>query len=401
MSASSPCPSVLDRDFPQRVLRPIEQATGLPNEAYISEVYARFERDEILARTWTCIGVGAHVPNPGDVRPIALLGLPLILLRDHSNRIKVFHNVCSHRGMELVSEAGSLRKLIRCPYHSWTYDLDGSLVATPSVGGPGRTDCPGFDRARHGLKPVRTAVWADVIFVNLSGDAPPFGDYIAPVAERWRDFDLSLLRHGGADSSFEFDIACNWKLAVENYCEAYHLPWVHPGLNSYSRLEDHYDITEYGLYAGQGSRVYSPRFSDDGAEFPKFPNLPETWLRGAEYVALFPNVLLGIHADHFFVVYLEPVSAGRTREYFEIYYVGDEPLGDDYAALRAANSRGWRSVFNEDQDVVERLQRGRASPAFDGGVFSPVMDGPTHCFHKWVASALTSSAGVGRAGGQS
>jgi phenylpropionate dioxygenase-like ring-hydroxylating dioxygenase large terminal subunit len=201
---------------------------------------------------------------------------------------------------------------------------------------------------------VRTAVWADVVFVNLSGDAPPFGDYIAPVAERWADFDLSLLRHGGADSSLSFDLACNWKLAVENFCEAYHLPWVHPGLNSYSRLEDHYDIAEDDLYGGQGSLVYRPRLNEDGGEFPKFPNLPEKWLTGAEYIALFPNVLLGIHADHMFAVYLEPVSANHTREYFEIYYVGDEPLGDGYAALRAANSRGWRSVFNEDQDGLPR-----------------------------------------------
>ena len=86
------------------------------------------------------------------------------------------------------------------------------------------------------------------------------------------------------------------------------------------------------------------------------------------------------------------VLSKNCIEYFEIYYVGDEPLGDDYAALRAANSRGWRSVFSEDQDVVERLQRGRASPAFEGGVFSPAMDGPTHCFHKWAARGLADAA---------
>ncbi len=383
-----------------RVDRPIHEANGLPNEAYTSEDYARDERDGLLARTWMCVGVGHQVPKPGDLRPVTILGLPLLLLRDRAGEIRVFHNVCSHRGVELVAGPCSVKRRICCPYHSWTYDLDGSLVATPSIGGPGKNDCPGFDRARHGLKPVRTAVWADVVFVNLSGDAAPFGDYIAPVAERWRDFDLSLLRHGGPDSSLAFDIACNWKLAVENYCEAYHLPWVHPGLNSYSRLEDHYDIAEAGLYAGQGSLVYAPRLSDDGAAFPRFPNLPDKWLKGAEYIALFPNVLLGIHADHFYAVYLEPVSAGRTREHFEIYYVGDEPLGDGYAALRNANSRGWRSIFNEDQDIVERLQLGRASPAFEGGVFSPVMDGPTHCFHRWVASTLLSRSGIGTGAGR-
>jgi choline monooxygenase len=376
------------RHILESVDKPIAEASGLPNEVYVDPSFAQDERDQLLARTWTCVGVGAHVPRPGDVRPVRILGLPLLLVRDLKGEIRVFHNVCSHRGAELVTTPCSVKRRLTCPYHSWTYDLEGKLCATPSVGGPGQNDCSGFDRAKHGLKALRTAVWFDVVFVNISGDAPSFEDHIEPLAERWQGFDPSLLRHGGADSSLLFEVGCNWKLAVENYCEAYHLPWVHPGLNAYSRLEDHYDIALEGRFAGQGSRVYAPRLSDDGAQFPRFPDLPEPWQAGAEYVALFPNVMLGIHADHLFVVYLEPVSVDRTVEYFEIYYVGEAALGDDYAALRQANARGWRAIFNEDQDIVERMQRGRASPAFQGGVFSPAMDGPTHCFHKWAARAL-------------
>jgi choline monooxygenase len=376
------------RHILESVDKPIAEASGLPNEVYVDPSFAQDERDQLLARTWTCVGVGAHVPRPGDLRPVRILGLPLLLVRDLKGEIRVFHNVCSHRGAELVTTPCSVKRRLTCPYHSWTYDLEGKLCATPSVGGPGQNDCSGFDRAKHGLKALRTAVWFDVVFVNISGDAPSFEDHIEPLAERWQGFNPSLLRHGGADSSLLFEVGCNWKLAVENYCEAYHLPWVHPGLNAYSRLEDHYDIALEGRFAGQGSRVYAPRLSDDGAQFPRFPDLPEPWQAGAEYVALFPNVMLGIHADHLFVVYLEPVSVDRTVEYFEIYYVGEAALGDDYAALRQANARGWRAIFNEDQDIVERMQRGRASPAFQGGVFSPAMDGPTHCFHKWAARAL-------------
>ena len=368
-----------------QVDRPIEEARGLANEAYVSEDFARYERDTLLSNSWTCIGVGAHVPKPGDIKPVRLLGLPLILLRDLKGQIRVFHNVCSHRGVELVDGPCSVKRRICCPYHSWTYDLEGKLRATPFIGGPDKNDCPGFDPSKHGLKAVRTAVWFDVVFVNLSGDAEPFEEHIAPLAERWKDFDQSLIRHGGADSSIFFEIKSNWKLAVENYCEAYHLPWVHPGLNSYSRLEDHYHIEEPGHFSGQGSLVYAPRLSEDGSVFPRFPNLSDKWFKGAEYVALYPNALLGIHADHFYAVYLEPVSANLTREHFEIYYVGDAPLGDDFTALRQANTRAWRSVFAEDQDIVERLQRGRDSNAFQGGVFSPAMDSPTHCFHRWAA----------------
>lgn len=385
-------PSPLSDDFLQslrQVARPIAEARGLTSDAYTSEDFARHERDHVLARTWTCVGVGAQVPEPGDMRPVSILGLPLLLLRDLAGEIKVFHNVCSHRGAELVSEPSRVKKMIVCPYHSWCYGLDGSLRATPKIGGPGRNSCEGFDPAPHGLRPVRTTTWFDVVFVNLSGDGPDFADHIAPLAERWKDFDPALLRHGGPESSLLFEVDCNWKLAVENFCESYHLPWVHPSLNSYSRLEDHDDIAQEGHFAGQGTRVYAPRLSDDGLAFPRFAGLSEYWRTGAEYVALFPNVLLGIHADHFFVVCLEPVSAARTIERLEIFYVSEEPLSEAYAQLRAANARAWQIVFAEDQGIVERLQRGRASPAFQGGVFSPVMDRATHCFHKWNAAALT------------
>lgn len=371
-----------------RVLKPIAEACGLPNEAYSSEAFAAVERDEVLARTWTCIGVGNWVPEPGDLKPVQLLGLPLLLLRDRAGAIKVFHNVCSHRGMELVGAPCKSKGLIRCRYHSWSYNLDGDLKATPFIGGPGTKTCEGFDKSKHGLKAVRSAVWCDAVFVDLSGEAPPFEDFIAPLAERWKAFDPQRLRHGGADSAFSIEVKCNWKLAVENYCEAYHLPWIHPALNQYSRLEDHYIIEEPGHMAGQGSTAYRPALSGDGRQFPEHPGLPENWYGAGEYLALFPNVLFGVHSDHFYTVVLEPLDAGATREHFEIYYFDEAVLGDAYADLRATNARQWMTVFAEDRGVVEGMQAGRASPAFEGGVFSPAMDGPTHCFHKWMAEAL-------------
>ena len=376
------------RDALQRVLKPIEEAAGLPNAAYTSDSFAALERDEVLARGWTCIGVGRWVPEPGDLRPVKLLGLPLLMVRGRDGGLQVFHNVCSHRGLELVSEPCRSKGLIRCPYHSWSYGLDGALKATPFIGGPGTRDCEGFDRSRHGLRPVRSAVWCDAVFIDLSGEAEDFESFIAPLAERWKAFDTTRLRHGGADSAFTIDLNCNWKLAVENYCEAYHLPWIHPSLNQYSRLEDHYNIALEGHMAGQGSTAYRPTLSDDGRAFPEHPDLPEIWQGGAEYLALFPNVLFGIHADHFYSVVLEPLGPDRTREHFEIYYFDERSLGDDFAGLRAANTRQWRGVFEEDRGVVEGMQAGRASPAFEGGVFSPAMDGPTHCFHQWMAARL-------------
>ena len=368
--------------------RPIAEATGLPNEAYVSTAFAELERDQLLGRTWTCIGMGAQVPNPGDVKPVLLLGLPLILLRARDGELRVFHNVCSHRGHRLIGEAGNVGATITCPYHSWSYSLDGKLRATPMIGGTGQHSCPGFEKKLHGLKAIRSAQWFDCVFINLSGDAEPFEDYVAPLAARWGDFDPSVLRHGADHSSLTLELDCNWKLAVENYCEAYHLPWIHPGLNSYSRLEDHYGIEQENHFAGQGSTVYAPQLSDDGSALPHFPNLPAKWDRGAEYVALFPNLLLVLHADHLFAILLEPAGPERTIEHLELYYVGDAADSPDWAALRKRNLETWRQIFIEDVGVVEGMQRGRHSPAFKGGAFSPAMDNPTHCFHKWAARRL-------------
>src|SRR5260221_553149 len=251
----------------ERVLQPIEGAPGLPNAAYARAEFARFERDQVLARNCFCIGFGKDIPLVGDAKPVNLMGLPLIMVRRHDHSIGVFHNVCSHRGAVLLETACNVQKSFRCPYHAWVYDLTGKLLATPNIGGPKQHSCDRVDKRAH------------------------------------------------------------------------------------------------------------------------FPDLPDKWGRAAEYAALFPNVLLGIHQDHYFAILLEPVAVDRTIERLEIYYVGEAAQVPGYAATRAANLATWKTVFDEDVGIVERLQRGRQSPGFAGGVFSPRMDPPTHCFHKWLARA--------------
>ena len=372
---------------------PVDRAQGLPNAHYTDPALFQRERQALLLDGWAALGVAAQVPEPGDAEPIGFAGVPLLLLRDRSGRVRVFQNVCRHRGMILVAEKRRIEGALRCPYHSWCYALDGRLVATPHVGGPGQNIHAAVDRDSLGLIEVRAQVWRDVVWVNVSGDAPPLAEVMAPAVKRWAAFDQPMY-HGGAESSFTLDVACNWKLAVENYCESYHLPWVHPGLNSYSRLEDHYNIVEPGHFSGQGTRVYRPPVGGQGARFPDFPGLPEKWQSGAEYLALYPNVLMGVHRDHVFTIILHPDGPARTREQVHIYYAAPDTDAD----LRARNAAQWREVFEEDIFVVEGMQAGRHAPGFDGGRFSPVMDEATHCFHDWAATRLASAASVGVTG---
>jgi len=231
----------------------------------------------------------------------------------------------------------------------------------------------------------------DLVFINLSGQATPFCDYIAPLVERWSVFTgvdgLSALRPAATDGRMRLEFNCNWKLAVENYCESYHLPWVDPGLNSYSRIEDHYNIVARNRGAGQGTELFE--FTERaGLILPRFPLWPAAQLKTAEYIALFPNLLLGLQNDHMFAMVLLPRGATSTQESVQIYYLGDAPDSCEFSHARQIMLAGWREVFREDISVVEGMQRGRASPSFDGGTFSPVLDTATHRFHRWVATRL-------------
>jgi choline monooxygenase len=252
------------------------------------------------------------------------------------------------------------------------------------VGGPGQNAHPGIDRKTLGLIEVPSHVWRDVVFVNLSGDAAPFEEIHAELIARWAEVDLPL-HHGGPDSSFTLEVATNWKLAVENYCESYHLPWVHPGLNSYSRLEDHYHVEAPGRFSGQGTLCLPASCAARMAASSRISRAsPRNGTKARSISRSIPTCCFGAHRDHAYAIVLEPQWPDRTREHVHLYY----PTADTDPALRARNAAQWKEVFIEDIGVVEGMQRGRAAKGFDGGRFSPAMDGPTHCFHAWVAGRV-------------
>lgn len=365
------------------VRRPVSEAQGLPNPHYIDSQVFNEEKHAVLFSSWSGLAVTADVPDIGDAVPLTFVGMPLLVIRDKSNTVRVFQNTCRHRGMILVEEPRKIEGAIRCPYHSWCYSTEGRLVSTPHVGGPGQNTHESIDRDLLGLIEVPSHIWRDVIWINIDGTALPFEDANADLIARWAEFDKPLY-HGGADSAFQLEVECNWKLAVENYCESYHLPWVHPGLNSYSRLEDHYHIEKPDSYSGQGTLVYRQLKAADGQVFADFEDVGEKWNEAAEYITVYPNVLLGVHRDHAFAIVLVPESTERTVENIHLYYA--TPKTND--AMRAANTEQWKLVFEEDIFVVEGMQKGRHSPNFDGGRFSAVMDSPTHCFHAWVAGKI-------------
>ena len=384
---------IIDKKKLEVVKKTISKAHGLPNECYTNKEYTLIERKKLFEDKWTVIGSASSLPKAGDVKPFDLLGLPLLIVRNKKNKIKVFHNVCSHRGVKLVDKPGNIRNVIRCPYHSWSYTADGELIATPHIGGMNKHQSSKFDKSKNNLKEIKSYVWLDLIIVNISNNQIPFKEYIKPLDERWSKFwiskDRELINHANDFGYFKLKAKCNWKFAIENYCESYHLPWVHPGLNEYSKIDDHYHIQ--GLpnrFAGQGTKNYNPKFKGK-EKFPSFPNWPKNKENIAEYVALFPNVMLGIHKDHYYAYWLEPIDHENTLEHMEIYYVGEKAAkSEKFKSLRKQNHKLWEDIQKEDVDIIQRMQIGRNSNAYNGGNFSPDMDNPTHQFHKWVSTNL-------------
>ena len=384
---------ILDIVKIKNVSKPIDEAHGLPNECYTSPEYQMIEREKIFKDKWTVIGVASSVPNQGDAKPYNLLGIPLVILRDRGNKIRVFHNVCSHRGFKLLSKACTLKNVLRCPYHSWSYDFEGKLIATPHIGGFNIHESEKFDKSKSNLKEIRSKVWMDIIFININNNEIEFNEYIKPLEDRWSKFiskqDQNLLVRSKDYGYFNLNVKSNWKFAIENYCESYHLPTIHPELNKVSNISEHYHIQ--GLpnrFAGQGSKKYSQLIKGNKT-FNNFKNWPKDLSKNSEYIALFPNVMIGLHVDHFYAFWLEPISINETKEHLVMYYVGDNSAnGNELKNMRKENSNFWKGVMSEDIKAIEGMQEGRNSPIYNGGNFSPAMDNPTHEFHKWVVGNL-------------
>ena len=370
------------------VCKPISQAKGMPNAAYTDLDIFYYERDHIFSKNWTAIAF-ANLLSEGMVYPVDFMGLPILVTKTKNEDVKVFHNVCSHRGMKLVEASKKTNGLVVCPYHSWTYSLEGELKATPHIGGVGQHSAEGFSCEGRGLKPIRSHIWMGILFVNLDNTAKPFEEDHSPIIERCRslmgDSAQEVMRSPAQHGDLRLEVQCNWKLAIENYLEAYHLPFIHPSLNSYSPLSEHHCEIYGDKSAGQWTTTFDPQLDSDNP-LPLFPNWDEDRVSVGDYPAVYPNLLLGFQANHVFAMIIRPLSPGHCEEELGLFYVGDGAEDERFADAREKNLKAWSVVFNEDVGPCERMQIGRQSPGYTGGGFSPVLDQCSHHFHKWIAS---------------
>ena len=363
---------------------------GLPGWFFTSNEVLSAEKQYFFRNSWLCIGLVSDVEEAGDVYPVTILDQSLLIVRGRDAALRVFHNVCSHRGAQLVNAARKCATIV-CPYHAWAYGFDGQLKQTPHAGGANVHECEQVDKNRLGLKEVRSATWAGLVFVNLSGNAAGLQEHLRPLTERWRRIDLSLLRHVPG-SGQQPNVKANWKLVIENFVESYHLPWVHTSMDAFNPMGAHYQILGADHYIGQGVKAHNPDDSYAG-RFKNFPGLNKDELGRGESMYVPANLLLITMSDFMFANILIPESPDRTAERIEMFLIGEDADDPGLQLERQKLTDMLTRVNNEDIGICELAQQGRKSEAFTGGVFAPAQEQSTLQFQQLVARKMLTANG--------
>src|SRR4051794_33624854 len=378
--------------------RRVSLAETLLPEAYTSEVFFAIERERVFGSSWVAIGCSAQLREGGDVLVAEVAGRSVFVVRKQDGALRAFYNVCRHRGTQLLG-AGERRvkRFIRCPYHSWAYDHDGTCVGTPLFTGSDippdqqaafdMQDVAAFDRADYGLLPVAVDAWGPLVFVNLEPEPEPLADHLGDLPARTAGYRLAEWEIA---RTAEYDINANYKLVAENFAEYYHLPWVHPGLVKVSPMEAHHRWQGTGMYVGFCTSPIAPDTAEGGWQSGLAPigGLNDVDASSARFIWLFPGVAVNILPNHLFIIHARPVSPGRTRE--TTYLLthpestgaeGSEPAVDEIAKF-------WDGVNREDIEIVERVQSGLATTPFPGGRLCYRFEEPVHRFQNMVIDRM-------------
>jgi carnitine monooxygenase subunit len=354
----------------------LDGGATLPADWYTSPDILRLELERIFSRSWQYAGRAELARDPGTYFATAAGHIPVAVVRGRDGELRAFVNVCRHRGHEVVSGCGR-RETLQCPYHAWTYELDGSLRKAP------RSERePGFDPSGLSLLPVQVDTWGPFVFVNPDLDAPPLaealGELPARVAESGVDLDALAFRE-----RIDWELAANWKVGVENYLECYHCATAHPGFSKLIDVDpDAYRLQAEGLVASQ----YGPvRESARNGSRKGLAYVPEGEVVQAQYHLLFPNFTLNIEpgrANCSLDSWI-PAGPGRTRGGTEYFFAPDvpEPVVRDMMAFS-------QQVGVEDNALVESVQRGLTSGMVQQGRLLPQSEQLIHHFQLLVYEAL-------------
>ncbi len=347
------------------------------------EIYAD-ESERIFARSWVVAGRGAEFVGAGAFKTVEVAGESAIVVRGHDGALRAFYNVCRHRGTRMCTEsAGRFGGTIQCPYHAWTYGLDGELVAARYM-----DDTPDFDRGEYPLRALRVAEWEGFVFINLSPDAPAFEETFHPLIGRFDRWHLSTLR---VARTVEYDVAANWKLLFQNYSECYHCAVLHPQLEKLSPWDSgRNDLSEGPALGGYSTlRDGAPRLANDASPaFAPLGDLDGDDLRRAYYYTIFPSLLLSLQAEYAMAHIIRPLAVDRTRVICQLLFAPSEAERSDFDPSAVVDF--WDTTNRQDWRVSELSQLGIGSRAYRPGPYSR-SEGLLDAFDRHYLATMESS----------
>jgi phenylpropionate dioxygenase-like ring-hydroxylating dioxygenase large terminal subunit len=342
----------------------------LHRDFYFSEEIFRREAEGIFSREWFCAGREEDLPDPGDYQTLDVLGESVLMVRTRDGRLAAHYNVCRHRGSRLVPEGakGSFSGAIRCPYHSWTYSLDGSLRTAPFL-----DEEPGFTKVDLTLYPVGVESWGGFVFVNLtpteaSARGYPLLGQLGPVPERLQRYPLAQLRSA---RRIGYEVDANWKVLLENYNECYHCGPVHPELCRLVPAFRQRGGSELDWDRGIPHRDGAWTFTETGTSNRRpFDGLNEDEQVRHKGELIYPNLMISLSADHVTAYTIWPRDPGHTRIVCDFLFHPSELDRPDFDAGDAVNF--WDLVNRQDWAICENVQRGMRSRVFQHGYYAPM-----------------------------
>ncbi|MFY9552307.1 MAG: SRPBCC family protein [Thermoanaerobaculia bacterium] len=349
----------------------VSTARTIPARWYRDPAVLQLEQDHIFARTWQLVGHSEQVALPGDYFTCTVADEPLVVTRAEDGALHAFSNVCRHRAGPVARGAGH-RKSLMCGYHGWTYGLDGTLLTTPEWEG---VRC--FEKSEQRLPPARVETWGPFLFVCLDPTTPPLKDVLGSIPEETSALPLQHMR---LFKKIDYEVACNWKVYVDNYLEGYHIPIVHPEL--FKELDYRAYRVETAAYH---SKQHAPiRSKNEDSLYRR--NLAEGAQPEALYYWVFPNLMLNLYPDNLQTNIILPLGPERTVTRFEWYVL--EPNSPGVAEEFARSFAFSDQVQQEDIAICEAVHHGLRSRTYERGRYSVLRENGVHHFHELLTRAL-------------
>jgi choline monooxygenase len=348
---------------------PLAQASTIPAPWYVDPRIAELEAKTVFSNTWQLVGRAEQVEKPGQFISTTIAGEPIVVVRGNDHILRAMYNVCRHHAAAVVTEPCGQTSILHCPYHGWNYGLDGSLKGMPEFDG-----VQGFERQKNGLLPARAEAWENFVFVNLDLEAASLRDFLGGLVKRVAPLGLSKLHYF---DSRVYDIACNWKVFVDNYLDGgYHVPHLHKGLNSVLDYKE-YTIENEDRYCLQSSPMAS---SDEDKATGATRKGNRAW-----YFWQYPNLMINCYQGYMDTNLVLPIDVDHCRVIFDFYFAD---VGEAHREYNEQSVAVGARIQEEDLGICEAVQRGLKSRAYGAGRLSVRREAGEHLFHRLLAADL-------------